>query len=471
MNTKKFFITTPIYYINAEPSIGSACTTVAADVLARFHRLKGEAVFFLTGTDEHGEKVAEVAEKKGLSPQEYCNQIAPKFEAAWKLLDISNDFFIRTTDPRHEKVVSEFLQKIYDSGDIYKGKYEGWYCVGCESFKTETELEDGHCPLHPPEKTVWKSEDNWFFKLSSYVPEIIKLIEEPSTNYVFPEGKKSEIIAKLKAGVRDISVSRESVSWGIPAPWDKSQTIYVWIDALINYYSATQFLEGKADFWPASLHLLGKEILWFHTVIWQAMLLSAKLPVPLKTFTHSFYTIDGQKMSKSLNNTIPPQEMVDTFGSDGSRYLIATSFPAGDDADIGMARFKEKYNADLANNFGNLVSRVSKLAQGLEVKSNKDLGIDKEFEQLLAICRFDEAVKWIFDTYINPANLLLNQKTPWTKPPEDIERQEVLRSCIEKITIASFYLSPFIPNVADKVKYTFEGQVKPLEEGLFPRIK
>lgn len=470
--SKKFYVTTPIYYINAEPSIGSACTTVAADVVARLHRQLGEEVFSLTGTDEHGEKVSETAEKAGVSPIDFCNQIAPKFEEAWKLLNISNDFFIRTTDKRHEKVVGEVLQKIYASGDVYKDKYEGWYCTGCEAFKTEKELVDGHCSLHPPEKTVKKSEENWFFKLSKYVPKIIELIENPDTNYIFPESKKSEILAKLKAGVNDVSISREKVKWGIPVPWDPKHTIYVWIDALINYYSATQFLEGKSEFWPADLHLLGKEILWFHTVIWQAMLLSANLPLPKKTYIHDFYTIDGQKMSKSLGNTIPPKEMVDLFGTDGARYLIARSFPNNGDVDVGIERFKEKYNADLANNLGNLVSRVCKLGSDSKIKFEKsELSLDSELVEKIDDLRLDEAIGIIFSKYIDKTNLLLNSKTPWKLEIESEERKNILTECTVNLRIAAFNLQSVMPNVSQKILEQLNGEIKPLENGLFPRIK
>jgi methionyl-tRNA synthetase len=472
MNSKKFYITTPIYYINAEPSIGSACTTVAADVVARLHRQLGEEVFSLTGTDEHGEKVAESAQNAGLSPIEFCNQIAPKFEEAWKLLNISNDFFIRTTDPRHEKVVGEVLQKIYDEGDIYKDKYEGWYCTGCEAFKTEKELVDGHCPLHPPEKTVKKSEENWFFKLSKYIPKIIELIENPETNYIFPESKRLEILAKLKARVNDVSISREKVKWGIPVPWDTEHTIYVWIDALINYYSATQFLENKSEFWPADLHLLGKEILWFHTVIWQAMLMSANLPLPKKTYIHDFYTIDGQKMSKSLGNTIPPKEMVDLFGTDGARYLIARSFPNNGDVDVGMARFKEKYNADLANNLGNLVSRVCKLGEGIKVSNlPKSLFDKRDFQELINNLKFDEAIGWVFENYIDKSNNRLNEVTPWKLEANDPKRIEVLTECAQNLKNAAFYLTPVMPEISAKILTQLDGEIKTLETGLFPRIK
>lgn len=464
---KKFYITTPIYYINDIPHIGHTCTTVAADILARAHRLQGDEVFFLTGTDEHGQKVAECAEKLGLETQEYCDRIAPTFINAWKSLNISNDFFIRTTDKRHEKVVGEVLQKIYDKGDVYKAKYEGYYCIGCEKFLTETDLADGHCPLHPPEKTVKKSEENWFFRLSKYVPQIIDLAE--NQNYIFPEGKRSEVLAKLKAGVNDISLSRENVAWGIPLPWDKSQTTYVWFDALINYYSATQFVEGKTDFWPADLHLLGKEILWFHTVIWQAMLLSAEVALPKKTFTHSFYMVDGQKMSKSLGNVISPQQLIDLFGVDGARYLIARSFPSENDSDVGIARFKEKYNADLANNLGNLVSRVCKLAQNSQFAADK-FELSSEFVDLIDGLKLDEAIAWVFEKFVDKSNNRLNEVAPWKLETNDPKRVEVLKECVDNLRQAANYLSPVMPETGEKITKALTGEIKPLETGLFGRI-
>jgi methionyl-tRNA synthetase len=466
---KKFYITTPIYYVNDVPSVGSACTTVAADIVARLHKQLGGEVFYLTGTDEHGEKVAETAEKLGLSPIDFCNRIVPKFVEAWKLLNISNDFFIRTTDPRHEKVVTEVLQKIYDANDVYKDKYEGWYCTGCEAFKTDKELVDGHCPLHPAEKTVRKSEENWFFKLSKYIPDIIKLIENEKTNYIFPESKRKEVLAKLKAGVNDVSISREKVKWGIPVPWDAKHTIYVWIDALINYYSATQFLEGKADFWPADLHLLGKEILWFHTVIWQAMLLSANLPLPKKTYIHDFYTIDGQKMSKSLGNTIPPKEMADLFGVDGARYLIARSFPNDGDVDIGIARFKEKYNADLANNLGNLVSRVCKLGVGLPIPNSKP-EIDKGYIDLIGNLKLDEAIGVVFEYYVDKSNNRLNEVTPWKLEADDPNRIAVLTECANNLKTAAVHLKAVMPDISQKILDLFDGKIKQLDKPLVPRI-
>lgn len=467
---KKFYVTTPIYYINDIPHIGHTCTTIAADIIARLHRQNGEEVFFLTGTDEHGQKVAECAQKEGISSQEYCDKIAPRFSEAWKSLNISHDFFIRTTDPRHEKIVGEVFNKFYEKGDVYKAKYEGWYCIGCEKFLTETDLVDGHCPLHPVEKTIKRSEENWFFKLSKYIPQIIKLIEDDKSNYVFPGGKKAEVLAKLKAGVNDISLSRESVSWGIPLPWDKTQTIYVWFDALINYYSATQFLENKSDFWPADLHILGKEIMWFHNVIWQAMLLSAEIEIPKRTYTHSFYMIDSQKMSKSLGNVISPGQLIDLFGVDGSRYLIARSFPTDNDSDVGIERFKEKYNTDLANNLGNLVSRICKLGQGLKI-DNQTVKIDDKYIGLVDNLKFDEAISWVFENYIDKSNNRLNKVIPWKLEASDTKRIEVLTECAHNLVEAAIYLKAVMPEVAKKILEQFNGEIKVMENALFPRIK
>jgi methionyl-tRNA synthetase len=468
MSGKKYYVSTPIYYVNDVPHIGHSCTTLVADVLARYHRQKKEEVFFLTGTDEHGQKVAEEAQKAGLSPIEFCNQIAPRFEKAWKNLNISFDYFIRTTDPRHEKVASKLLEKIYKAGDIYKDKYEGLYCIGCEKFLTESDLKDGKCPLHPPEQTVEQTEENWFFKLSKYVPQLIKLIEDEKTNYIFPSGKRAEVLAKLRSGVNDLSISRANVEWGIPVPWDKKQTIYVWVEALINYYSACQFVEGKKDFWPADLHILGKEILWFHTVIWQAMLLSAGIELPHKTYTHSFYIIDGEKMSKSKGNVISPDQLVEKFGVDGARYLVLASFPSENDADVGISRFVEKYNADLANNLGNLVSRLSALAQKNKVAVKKtEAKFYPEVEEALENCDTARALSFIFLEKLDKLNAFLNEKKPWALDQD--QARVVIEECIEKLQEVVFNLGPFLPDTAEKIEKIFDGKAE-IAGVLFPKI-
>jgi len=470
-NKKRFYITTPIYYVNDVPHIGHSCTTLMADVIARYHRQIGDQVFFLTGTDEHGAKVASAAKKKNLSPKEFCDQISPRFQEAWKKLNISNDFFIRTTDPQHKKIVQKLLTRIKNSGDIYKSTYKGLYCIGCEKFLTENELKNGHCPLHQPEQTIEQEEENWFFRLSKYVPQLISLIENDETNYIFPEGKRQEVLSKLKMGVHDISFSRANVSWGIPIPWDKTQTIYVWVDALINYYSATQFVKDKKHFWPANLHLLAKEILWFHTVIWQAMLMSAKIKLPKKTFIHSFYIMDDKKMSKSLGNLIRPDELIEKFGVDATRYLITSSIPVENDTNISMARFIEKYNADLANGLGNLVSRTAKLAQRLSNKNFKKAGtFIPGVKQAIENNNLPQALDIIFNHKtkgVSAVNKLFNENKIWELKGEEFDQQ--LARVIKNILTIAYNLKPFIPETAEKIKDIFLNN-QPLNKPLFPRI-
>lgn len=472
MKKNQFYLTTPIYYVNDLPHIGHSCTTIIADIIARYHRLKGEEVFFLTGTDEHGENIAQAAAKAGLPPQEFCDQVSQRFRQAWKKLQIEFDFFIRTTDPNHIRVVQQVLEKIKKRGDIYKGQYQGFYCLGCEKFLTEKELVDGRCPYHPGKKIIFKKEENYFFRLSRYLPQLIKLIKNDQTNFVFPEGKRREILSKLEQGVEDVSISREKVRWGVPFPGDPKHTVYVWVDALLNYYSATQFLPGKKKFWPADLHLIGKEILWFHTVIWPAMLLSAQLPLPKKVFAHSFYTLEGGKMSKSEGNVISPEEMVKKFGSDGSRYLIAASFPVENDSNIGWKKFQEKYNADLANNWGNLILRVAHLGQKLKLTSpsfKKEFypQLDVFFEQL----KIPASINFIWQKKIDPLNLFLNQEKPWQKPPS--QAKEIIKKITLKIQQINYNLSPFLPQTTKKVSQIFSpGKlITPPPKPLFPRIK
>ncbi len=469
---KNFYITTPIYYVNDVPHIGHTCTTIAADIIARYHRLINDRVFFLTGTDEHGEKVTQAAEKKALTPQQFCDQISPRFEQVWKNLNISNDYFIRTTDKRHQKVVSRIIQKIYDQGDLYKDTYQGLYCIGCEKFLTESDLKNNRCPLHPPEQTIKQKEENWFFRLTKYAPKLIKLIENDQTNYIYPQAKRNEILTKLKAGVHDISFSRSKVDWGIPIPWDQHQTIYVWVDALINYYSATQFLPGKKDFWPADVHILGKEILWFHTVIWQAILLSAGLDLPKKTFIHSFYVMKEKKMSKSLGNLITPEELTDKFGVDGARYLIASSFPVHNDTNISIKRYIQKYNADLANGLGNLVSRTANLAEKINLKVNLQTS-GKLFDGLeTALDSFDLPtaleIIWNKSSYgISATNQQFTQRKIW-KLNKDSQKDQ-LRKIIANLHQISYNLKPFMPETAEKISQTFTGKIN-TPQPFFPRV-
>jgi len=468
---KKFFVTTPIYYVNDIPHIGHTCTTVVADIVARYHKLLGEDVFLLTGTDEHGAKVAEAAAAEGLSPKEFCDKVSQTFSDIWPRLNIKYDYFIRTTNPAHEKIVQEILEKIYKKGDIYKAKYEGLYCIGCEKFVSDGDLVDGHCPLHPNKPVEKQSEENYFFKLSKYVPTLIAAIEDekhPFHYQVSPESKRSEVLARLKAGVTDLSISRAEVTWGISIPWDKSQTIYVWVDALFNYYTATK-ITGRENLWPADLHLLAKEILWFHAVIWEALLIAADIPLPKEIFAHNFYTIDGQKMSKSLGNVISPQELLEKFGVDGTRYLVASSFPAFDDADVGLERFTKKYNADLANGLGNLVARVASLCEssGDSFLGKTEFDIDPKVKKYLQAYRFNDALNYIWEQ-INSANKKINESKVWEQKGDTLK--EGLQSLVYAVQEIAFHLQPFMPETAEKILEQFKGPKIKSEKSLFPRL-
>lgn len=466
----KFFITTPIYYVNDVPHVGHAYTTVAADVLARYWRQKlGEDnVFFLTGTDEHGAKVAQAAAEHNQKPQEYANSVVPRFQESWKLLNIEPDYFIRTTDPRHKKLVGEVLQKIYDRGYIYEGVYEGLYCIGCERFLAEGDLVDRKCPLHPSKQPVHQKEKNYFFKLSFFQQTLQELFESGRVN-ILPGGRKNEILGKLKNELQDISISRAGVSWGITVPWDNSQTIYVWVDALFNYYTATQFLEGKEEFWPADLHIIGKDILWFHTVIWCALLLALDIPLSKTVFAHGFFTINGQKMSKSQGNVISPQQLVDKFGQDATRYLLLSEFPFGQDGDFSFEKFTERYNADLANNLGNLVARVAKLCEtsGFEFPIDKKLALSQPVKELLDEFRFNDALGVIL-AVVDEANRTLDTDEPWKLEGENLKK--ALDKQVQRIRQIAFDLQPFLPQTAEKILKTFAGPKITSGEPLFPRI-
>lgn len=472
MNKKKFYITTPIYYVNDKPHIGHTCTTLVADIIARYHKLLGEEVFFLTGTDEHGANVEESAKKAGLSPKEFCDRVSKTFQNIWPKLDIQYDYFIRTTDPDHEKIVQEFIAKIYKNGDIYKGKYEGYYCVGCEKFITESEIVEGKCPLHPTRPLQKQSEENYFFRLSKYVPTLIKAIKDPKdkNHYLInPPSKRQEILSKLEAGVNDLSISRVNVAWGIPLPWDKSQTTYVWADALLNYYSAPKIV-GQEKYWPADLHLIGKEISWFHCVIWETMLLSAGVKLPKEIFVHSFYLIDGVKMSKSLGNVIAPEDLLAKFGVDGTRYLIASSFPYDNDNNVGWGKFTEKYNADLANGLGNLVARVTTLVQ--KYCSGKVPKIDRnpdahplrvkeniynwkkaweDFDKYLAEYRLTEALESVWK-FMAEADKYIDQNQPWELATKDKKKFNwVLYGLSDAIHQIAWQIYPFMPQAAQEI--------------------
>ena len=377
-----FTVTTPLYYVNAAPHMGSAYPTIAADALARFYRMYGRKVRFVTGTDEHGEKIALAAEKRGMSPQDHCDDIVRSYQSLWSSLDISYDSFIRTTDPYHEKIVEEMVQRVEKRGDIYKAKYEGWYCVDCEEYKDEDELDKEHnCATHR-KPCQHRSEENYFFRLTAYRQQLEDFLES-NPEFVQPPSRRNEVLSWVKAGVRDFSISRANVQWGIPLPIDPKQTVYVWFDALNGYLSALQSPQAlgasnntnntasgsasaanhlgvdgvKQDGWPASVHIIGKDILRFHAVYWPAMLMSAGLPLPHRVYGHGFLTKDGLKMGKSLGNVLDPVALVGAYGADAVRYYFMSQIPFGVDGDFAEQRFRDEVNSKLANDIGNLLNR------------------------------------------------------------------------------------------------------------------
>src|SRR5258708_5137229 len=459
----KFFTTTPIYYVNDVPHIGHTYTTVAADILTRFYKLQGLDARLLTGTDEHGAKIVEAAKKHDQNPKEYADKISEEFKKAWKLLNIDYVRFIRTTDEDHIKVAQEFLQKLYDvkASDTNPRLYTGLYCVGHEKFMSPEELVNGLCPDHKT-KPIEHSEENYYFKLSEYKEKLEQLISTDEIK-VRPESKKKETLGKIKQGLEDISISRANLEWGIPLPFDKSHTSYVWIEALINYYT----YGSQNDFWPAELHLVGKDILWFHSVIWPAMLLAINEELPKEIFAHGFFTIGGQKMSKTIGNVISPGQLVDKYGVDGSRYVLFASFPFGEDGDFSWEYFDRVFNADLANGLGNLVARVAKLAEKNNLtapEAPKDF--DPKIVPLYQELKFFEAVEHL-RSEISEADKKVSDTKPWELEGE--KAKDVLEELVKKIQHIAFNLQPFLPETSDKILKQFSGPIKSAPP-LFPRI-
>jgi methionyl-tRNA synthetase len=458
---RPFYVTTPIYYPNDVPHIGHAYTTVAGDVLTRWRRLWGDDVFFLTGVDEHGLNIVRAAEEQGLSPQEFVDQTSPTFRETWKLLDISNDDFIRTTEDRHKNAVQQFLQVVYDSGAIELGRYEGLYCYRCELYYTEDELVDGKCPIHgiPVERV---SEENYFFKLSAFQDRLLAHYSE-HPEAVQPEIRLNEVLGLIRQGLRDFSMSRTSISWGIPLPWDPSHVAYVWFDALFNYCTAIGYGEDRARFehyWPADYHLIGKDILRQHAVYWPAMLMAAGEAPPKCVFAHGWLLVGGEKMSKSKLNQIFPADLVAEFGVDGFRYHFVVDQKFGPDGDFSYEGMLARYNSDLANNFGNLANRVLNMAvnyvDGVVPDARADgplvdaaaaafYGLQESMEKL----DFSGGYGAVWEL-IRAANSYIEEKQPWAlhKAGNTTATAEVLGDCLEALRIVALLTSPVIPNAA-----------------------
>ncbi len=456
----RYYVTTPIYYVNDAPHIGHAYTTVIADALARWHRLLGDDTFFLTGTDEHGLKIQRAAEANGISPKEMADRTSERFRDAWKLLDISNDDFIRTTERRHRVAVQAFLQRVYDNGHIELGIYEGLYCVSCEAYYTPDELVDGLCPIHhrPVEQV---KEENYFFKLSRFQQPLLDWYAE-HPNFVHPESRRNEALGFIRGGLADFSISRTSISWGVPLPWDPAHVTYVWYDALINYVTAIGYGQDEerfATWWPAVHHLIGKDILRFHCVYWPAMLMAAGIDPPADISVHGFLLVGGEKMSKTSLNQIAPGDLVDDFGVDGFRYHFLRDTPFGPDGDFSYERMVERYNSDLANNFGNLLSRVATVvdrkSDGVGPKPRSDSPLAPVAAEVYAAAEEAWAngqpaaaleATW---RLIRETNSYLEANEPWkTEPGPEVDA--VLGDALEALRIVAVLASPAIPNTVQE---------------------
>lgn len=466
--SKAQYVTTSIAYVNAKPHIGFAMEVIEADAIARYHRLIGNDTFYLTGTDEHGSKLYKTALEQGKTPIELCDENAVEFEKLKELLCLSNDDFIRTTDQkRHWPAVHKIWNKLVENGDIYKDKYVGYYCSGCEAYIGERDLVDGHCPNHKTAPEQFE-EENYFFRLSKYSKQIQELIESKKLE-IIPEFRAKEILNVIKEGLQDVSFSRpkKNLPWGVPVPNDPDQVMYVWCDALTNYLSAIGYAEESDLFkklWPHVIHVIGKDIVRFHAAIWPAMHLSAGLPTPEKIVVHGFITSEGHKMSKSLGNVVDPYQMVKDFGVDSLRYYLLSEIPIGKDGDFSMKLFKERYNAHLANNLGNLVNRVISMSKRYEVEVDFAQNTDSDneckekvekiwdtFQKNMDNCILHEGIANVWEL-INFANKYIDNNKPWKLIKTDPKKtQQVLKNLLEIVRHIALLLSPFLPKTSKEI--------------------
>ena len=481
MEKKRYYITTPIYYPSDKLHIGNTYTTVAADAVSRFKRLQGYDVMFLTGTDEHGQKIQRIAEEKGTTPKAYVDNIVAGIKDLWKTMNISYDKFIRTTDDYHEKAVQKIFKQLYDQGDIYKGYYEGWYCTPCESFFTETQLVDGKCP-DCGRAVEWTKEEAYFFKLSKYQDRLLKYIEE-HPDFIQPESRKNEMINNfLKPGLDDLCVSRTSFTWGVPVEFDPKHVVYVWVDALSNYITALGY-EGNDDtlynkFWPADVHLVGKDIIRFHTIIWPIMLMALGLPLPKQVFGHGWLLVDGGKMSKSKGNVVDPVILAEHFGVDAIRYYLLREIPFGSDGLYNNEMFIKKINSDLANDLGNLVSRtltmIEKYFDGTVQRGKFEGSFDEDLkrvslevpvkvDELMSKLRISDAMDKIWEL-VSRANKYIDETMPWALAKDEANKERlaaVLYNLTEAIRVISVLVSSFLPETSEKInaQFGFTGEL------------
>lgn len=464
---RTFYITTPIYYVNDLPHIGHMYTTVVADVLARFKRMRGFEVFFLTGTDEHGQKIERAAREQGIPPQALADQVVGRYHELWRELAITHDDFIRTTQERHKAGVRELIRRMSEAGDIYKASYEGWYCSGCESFYPETQLKDGRCPDfgHPVERLA---EESYFFRLSAYQEKLLAFYRE-NPDFVRPASRFNEVVRFVEGGLKDLSISRASLRWGIPWPGDDRHVVYVWVDALTNYISALGFGSENQDrfqrFWPADLHLVGKDILRFHCVYWPAFLMSAGLPLPKQVFGHGWWLKDEKKMSKSLGNVVRPDYLIGQFGADPLRYFFLREMTFGQDASFSDEGFLSRYNADLANGLGNTFARVMAMARRYfdgntppeacgesTLRAKAEEAVARYLESMEGY-EFHRALEAVWEL-LSAVDGYVTEKAPWgifKAEGASGRLSRIMYNCLESLRLVAVMISPVMPGTADKV--------------------